>query len=150
MESISTEEFIRSRARMNWSRRMVADALEISPYKFRAICKAMPDVEWPITGMSVARRECDAARRGVSTPELREASALARIARYAAARQLTIGEFTGSATQHAKFWGPEMVTVSLHTVRRRLVAGMSDYDALFLPPQASCAKPTRNGYWSKK
>ena len=148
-EQISIEEFIRTRAAMNWSRRMVRDALGVTRYRFETMCQLMPDVKWAPQGMSVGNREADAARRGVSTPKLRESARRAKMARYACARQLTVCSFTGSVTQQIEHWG-EFITVSPATIRRRLVNGMSDLDALFLPPSETCAKTTKGGYWSRK
>lgn len=130
-QQISTEEFIRSRAAMNWSKTMVRQALQVSDYSFREMCRLMPDVKWPSRNEGVCWREAKANSRGHSTPELRRAAAAARMARYANARQLTAGSFTGSVTQHIHYWGP-LITVKPVTIRRRLKKGMSDLDALFL------------------
>lgn len=131
-QSVDAETFIRSRARMDWSRAMVADALGIQPHKLEVILERMPDVQWPKTGFSVASKLARERSRGVVTEGLIKAAKNARVALYATFPRYTIGEHTGTNRELYEVWG-DLCSVSYSQVRRRLYRGMDVLDAFFKP-----------------
>lgn len=130
---MKTEEFIRSRARMNWSRRMVADALGMDYQKFRTVvAPSLPDVKWCKPNESVDRRRSYEERAGVSTPTLRRSAAIAREVRYSQAVKHNVGGFVGTTKEVFDHW-ETFASVTYSQVRRRLKRGVNILDALFKP-----------------
>lgn len=130
---MTTEEFIRSRAAMNWSRRMVADALGIEYRKFiRMVAEHMPDVQWSKPQTTEDIRRAHIQRRGVCTPDMHRAADIGRQARYDRAVKHRIGGFVGTTKEAFDYW-QEHISVSHSQVRRRLKAGVNTLDAFFKP-----------------
>lgn len=128
--TISTEEFIRSRAKMGWSRVMVAEALGISRHKFRAIDKAMSDVKWPTQGRGLRNVQAYEASKGYSSPKRKACCARARAKRRELSVKFTVGCFTGTPSEVYDFW-QDYAAVSKCQFRRRIKKGMGVLDALF-------------------
>lgn len=140
MTELNTEQFIRTRASMGWSREMVREALGISDMKFRAIVAAVPDAKWPKNGQSVDRKRYYESLKGQPCPPGR-AEALRR-GREVQRERMSVHELCGvrgTVTELCKLWG-EYVTVDRSTVQRRLNAGVNKYDAFFGPatPKTRC------------
>lgn len=129
---MNTEQFIRSRAKMNWSRKMVADALGIEYRKFIGMTKLMPDIKWCSVSESVDWRRSREARKGVCTPGLSRSVEAARAERYRRAERLVVAGFVGTVREIYDAWR-DLISVSLCQVRRRLSKGVSVFDAFFKP-----------------
>lgn len=142
---MTDEEFIRDRAALNWSRNMVCQALDISPWKFREICTAMPDVKWPAPGKSLDARRAAQTRDNAPTAIGLMSAWPARSEKSA---QYSVGGFTGSLPQVAAHWA-DFISIGLFTVRRRLKENMSIENALFMPARPTCAVSTKGNYWSR-
>ena len=136
VKPIYTEAFIRSRARMDWSRSMVAEALGLPFRKLSVLLDQMPDVRWPQPHQSVAVKLSRESRRGVATEGLLRAASKAREGRYAKFKKYTIGEHTGTNREIYDIWG-DLCSVSYSQIRRRLDRGMNVLDAYFKPNETS-------------
>lgn len=140
----STEEFIRTSARMGWSRSMVAEQLGLSHVKLSALLDGMPAVRWPLPSQSIARKLSNERRRGSCSEGLRNAAAMGRAARRANCEHFTIGEHSGTSWDVYQVWA-DLCSVSYSQVRRRLDRGMNILDALFKPTatEARARNPLR-------
>jgi hypothetical protein len=144
--AISTEEFIRSRAKLNWSRAMVADALGVDYQKFLGVARLMPGVVWPGPNESVVKRQSAESRKGVCTPGLHKAAAIAREARYSRAKKHVIGSFTGTTREAFDFWR-DQISVTYCQVRRRLAKGVNTLDAFFKPNETHLGWGQNGKFW---
>lgn len=128
---MTDEEFIRSRAKMGWSRLMVADAIGMNYQKFRLFVKEnMTDVEWS-SHNSPVRQEMNRAQRGNYTDARRAAMEKAVIA--AAQRRavvITIGSLAAPVKELYALYS-EYVTVTYKQVMWRLRKGDDPYSAMF-------------------
>lgn len=133
---MNIEDFIRERARMQWSRSMVAAALGISFRKLTAITDAMEgEIKWPPLGKSVDQIRGYANRSVLGSQENRVKSALRMIQiRQSRLPRYTVGAYTGTVAEQYEHWSP-FVSVSLCQVRRRIKEGHNILDALFKPRQ---------------
>lgn len=130
---MNTEEFIRSRARLNWSRKMVADALGMDYQKLRAlVAEHMPDIKWCAPHESVDWVRSKEAQRGHCTPGLSRSASAARAERYNKAEKHNIAGFVGTVREVYDAWD-DWISVSLCQVRRRLSKGVNVLDAFFKP-----------------
>lgn len=131
-ETMNTDGFIRSRARLNWSRKMVADALGIQYSKFLGMARLLPDVKWCANTESVEWQRSRETRRGVCTPGLRRSVTAARAERYKKAEKHNIAGVVGTVREIYEAWRT-WISVSLCQVRRRLSKGVNVLDAFFKP-----------------
>lgn len=144
---MNTEEFIRSRAKMNWSRKMVADALGIEYRKFLVmVAELMPDVKWCARTASVDWRRSNTARKGVCTPGLSRSAEAARAERHRKADKHNIAGFVGTVREIYDAWA-DLISVSLCQVRRRLSKGVNVLDAFFKPNETHLGWGQNGKYW---
>lgn len=132
---LTTEEFIRDAAARNWSRRQTFQALGISLWKFRAICDALPDVDWPAVGRSEGHLRDYATRKGIDPEHLQRCRDKAI---QSARDKYTYEVFgrRGTINQLA-----HLSPVPAGTIRRRISRGMSPADAFTKPPMACSDRP---------
>lgn len=145
---MNTEEFIRSRAKMNWSRQMVAQALNMDSGKLRQITALMPDIVWCGPGESVDWKRSREARKGVCTPGLKRSVAAARAARHNQAEKHNIAGFVGTAREIYDAWR-QYISVSLCQVRRRLRKGVNVLDAFFKPNETHLGWGQNGKFWQR-
>ena len=146
MTELNTEQFIRSRAAMGWSRQMVREALGMGSSKFQVVAAAVPDVQWPAPGQSVDRKRLYESMKGVCSSA--QARALQR-GREALRIKLSVYELCGvrgTVSDLYELWA-EHISVTRSTVQRRLNAGMHKYDAFFgsAPPLLYRREPKISG-----
>jgi hypothetical protein len=142
-----TDEFIRSRAKLNWSRKMVADALGMDYQKLRVlVADHMSDIKWCATHESVDWIRARKARRGHCEPALSRAAAMGRQARYNQAEKHNIAGFIGTTREIYDAWR-EYISVSLCQVRRRLSKGVTALDAFFKPNETHLGWGQNGKFW---
>lgn len=146
MTGINQIEFIKSRAKMNWSRAMVSDALGIPIKRFRRLCAELPEVQWARPTDTVEFRRSVKLRKGVSTPDLVRAAEYGRRVRHEQLARYSIGQTRGTVVELYAAWG-DLASVTYSQVRRRLAAGKSIYDAFFLPCQMHKGWGQNNDKW---
>lgn len=133
---MSIEDFIRERARMDWSRNMVALALGISFRKLTAMLDTMPEIQWPAPGQSADCKRAYSSR--VSSERFKEMNKrkvqTMQRRRYEKQPRYNVGGFIGTSAEVYAHWTP-LVSVSLCQFRRRLKCGQDVYTALFKPSQ---------------
>jgi hypothetical protein len=144
---MTTEEFIRSRAKMNWSKQMVADALEISPRNLGALLESMTGIDWCHPKQSADVRRSYAERRGVATPGLVMACETARAARRAKADKHNVAGYIGTTSEVFEAWR-DCICVTYSTVRRRLAKGVNTLDAFFMPQQMKKGWGQNGKFWN--
>lgn len=145
---MNTEEFIRSRAKMNWSRQMVAEALGVSAPKLKTILEVMPDVAWCHPRQSCDIVRANRERRGVTTPQLVRACAMGRKARYDKAPKHNVGGFIGTTSEVFDYWR-DHICVTYSTVRRRIYKGVNTLDAFFMPQQVRKGWGQNGKFWNR-
>lgn len=146
---MTTEEFIRSRAAMQWSKKMVYEALGISEMKSRAIFAAMPDIVWVHRNRGVGRRISWDAQKGVCSDKKRasiqRASELSAIKRR---QMVTICGQRMSIYDAVEVWAG-FIDVTARHITWRLRQGQSDYEACFAPKKKS-AIGQKKGDWHNR
>lgn len=124
---MTTEEYIREYAARGYSKTMTLEALGLCRETFYAMLEAMPSIQWPARGQSLACKLANESRRGISTPGLRAAAEKARRTRREKHSHIIDG-VKGTIEVHAARYG-----ISGSTVRRRVKAGMTLNQALKTP-----------------
>ncbi len=124
---MTTEEYIRDCAARGYSKTMTLEALGLCRETFYTMLDAMPPIQWPERGKSLACKLANESRRGTSTPGLRAAAEKARSTRREK-RSHIIDGVKATIEAHAARYG-----VSDSTVRRRVKAGMTLEQALKTP-----------------
>lgn len=143
---MTTEQFIRDRCRMRWSRSQVASALGMSMPKLKTILELIPDLDWPKPHESAHYIEGQRRSRGQCSDALRRACAAGRAALHDKFPKYTVGEVTGTLREVYDHWAP-LVSVTHSQAARRIRSGMGIHDALFKPSQTSKGWGQNGKFW---
>lgn len=138
--TIDVEQFIRDAAARSWSKTQTLEALGLCRETFYAMLQAMPPLEWPAQGASMAAKLANEARRGHCSDALMAHLKKAH-ARRREQHSHDYGGHRGTIEQLARY---SAHGVSASTIRRRMNAGMSLEQAMSLPPTPINRR--RNGF----
>jgi hypothetical protein len=125
------EIFVRDRASLGWSRQRVCETLGLTPKKLAHLTEGMDDIPWPKPSRGAGHRQYYQSIKGQFPPSLQRNVEKARAAHAKKYPQYNLCGVSGSVRDLYDAWA-EYIDVSLCSVRRRLAAGKSLYDALFL------------------
>ncbi|MDT8925220.1 hypothetical protein RBE51_20720 [Pseudomonas taiwanensis] len=126
------ETFVRDRASLGWSRQRVCQTLGITPVKLAHLTEGMDGIPWPKPSCGAGHRLHYESIKGQFPLYLQRNIEKALAANAKKSPQYTLCGVRGSVRELFVAWS-DYIDVSLCTVRRRLAAGKSLYDALFLP-----------------